>query len=223
MEVEPEDLLQAFAPMLPAGAGLAELGALEDASPLFEEERSQIASAINKRQREFRAGRCCARRALAQLGVQACAISAGPDRAPVWPTGVVGSISHCEGYAVAVVARSETCRGIGVDVESRGRVGARIWRRIATELERETLSRLAPEAAREHATRLFGAKEAFYKAQYQITRGWVGFQDAAVELEGSAFALRLLVDVAGLAAQGAVFRGEQRLAGGRLLSLLWLS
>ena len=109
-----------------------------------------------------------------------------------------------------------------MDIETRGRVEENIWSHVATASERDALAQLSVGAAREQATRLVSAKEAFYKAQFQVTRGWLGFQDAAVVFEGSAFELTLQVDTESLAGRGAVFRGEQRYTAGCVLSLVWI-
>ena len=47
-----------------------------------------------------------ARAALTALGHQACAIPVGERRAPDWPRGVVGTITHDKGAALAAVLRS---------------------------------------------------------------------------------------------------------------------
>src|SRR5438876_615194 len=77
-----------------------------DTSWLFGEERALVAGASPVRRREFTAGRVCARDALQQLGGPRCAILRDPSRAPIWPEGFVGSISHAAGYCVAAAART---------------------------------------------------------------------------------------------------------------------
>ena len=64
---------------------------------LLPEERGAVAKAVPKRVAQFTAGRVCARRALAQLGnTEPVPILMGEDRAPQWPAGYVGSISHTD-------------------------------------------------------------------------------------------------------------------------------
>jgi 4'-phosphopantetheinyl transferase EntD len=50
---------------------------------LFPEESATIRNATKKRRRDFRAGRACARLALAALGVQGAAIPSGPRLEPL--------------------------------------------------------------------------------------------------------------------------------------------
>src|SRR5277367_2552834 len=67
----------------------------------------ELDRAVRARRTEFLAGRACARSALRKLadGRADDAIPIGPDRAPVWPAGIVGAITHAHGFAAAAVAR----------------------------------------------------------------------------------------------------------------------
>ncbi len=73
--------------------------------------------ALPSRRAEFAAGRAAARRALAALGLSPAAIPMAPDRSPVWPPDVAGSIPHADGIALAVVARTAAHAALGLDVE----------------------------------------------------------------------------------------------------------
>lgn len=165
---------------------------------LWPEEEVQVTRAVPTRRLQFAAGRRCARAGLAALGLPPGPIPAGPQRAPGWPAGTTGSISHTAGYAVAVVRRTApgpagsraSAAGpaepsapdpsrisIGVDAEQLGRVGDHLYSRLFTPGEEAWLARL-PGARRDAAaTAVFGAKEAFYKAQFPLTSAWVGFHD----------------------------------------------
>lgn len=81
-------------------------------------ERSFVANAVHSRRKEFALGRALARRALAAAGHARVGIPAGPDRAPIWPTGIIGSITHCDHIAVAAVAPTQSgIQAIGIDLE----------------------------------------------------------------------------------------------------------
>src|SRR6185369_16867773 len=84
---------------------------------LFPEEEAVVSQAVERRRREFVTGRACARRALAALGVPPAPLLPGPRREPLWPAGVVGSITHCEGYRACAVARDTAIASIGIDAE----------------------------------------------------------------------------------------------------------
>jgi 4'-phosphopantetheinyl transferase EntD len=146
---------------------------------LFPEEEALIVRAVEKRRSEFRAGRILARSALARLGVTPAPILA-KERRPIWPEGIVGSISHADGCCAVAVARRGPILGVGLDVEVEGAVTERIFARIATPEEREWMRRGEP---RRWATVIFSAKEAFYKSLAAVHEEWVGFHDVRVEVD----------------------------------------
>ena len=161
-------------------------------APLPEAEAAAIAHAVDRRRAEFAAGRNSARQALAQIGFPAAVIPAGPDRAPAWPPGAVGSIAHAEGMAVAVAARAQDFLSLGVDIELSGRVQEELWPHILTEAEGKA-ARLRPAPERvPWATAIFAIKEAFYKFQYPLSRRWLHFREVEVETaaSGGTFAVR---------------------------------
>jgi 4'-phosphopantetheinyl transferase EntD len=158
---------------------------------LFPEERQHIASAVEKRRAEFGMARLCARRALAALGVGPCALVPHADRSPRWPDGVVGSISHTQGCCAVVVAKAADVAGVGLDVEQDEELRPELERMICTPPERAWLDS-QPSARRGQLGKLFfSAKEAFYKAQYPLTRAYLDFRDVDLHLDlpGGTFAV----------------------------------
>ncbi|MGZ3698130.1 MAG: hypothetical protein ACXWP5_08345, partial [Bdellovibrionota bacterium] len=84
----------------------------------------ELARAAPKRRAEFVAGRLCAAEALRAAGAAAgagAAIGIGSTRAPLWPAGFVGAITHTEGFVSAAVAPSASVGGVGLDTERRMR------------------------------------------------------------------------------------------------------
>ena len=151
--------------------------------PLFPEEAACIVRAIPKRRREFAAGRWYARRALAQLGVPAAPLLPGPDRAPRWPAGVVGSIAHSDTICIAAVAWRERVQALGVDAEPWQPLDAELWPLIGTPCELGWLMRQPPRLRGYLARALFSAKEATYKCQYPLTGAPLDFPDLEVALD----------------------------------------
>ena len=84
---------------------------------LWPEEAAAVQHAVEKRRREFAVGRMLARAALAAIGDPPSAIPTGNHREPVWPAGIVGSITHCAGYCAAAVARDAMVVALGIDAE----------------------------------------------------------------------------------------------------------
>lgn len=168
-------------------AATFEVGFGASLTPLFPTEAASVARAVEKRRWEFQAGRHCARRALAELGGPETAIAAGADRAPVWPDGFVGSITHTgaaqQGYAAAVVARTSDVRALGLDAELARPLDAELQTRVLTPTEQAFVSTLESGQRGLVATLFFSAKEAFYKCQYPVTQRFLGFHEVEVEFE----------------------------------------
>ncbi|HEX5657840.1 MAG TPA: 4'-phosphopantetheinyl transferase superfamily protein [Polyangiales bacterium] len=203
-----DTLSELFARLYPNDVVGVELSDPARAEPLFEDEEPVVARAVEKRRTEFALGRTAARQALAQLGVQAGALLQNKDRSVQWPDAAWGSITHADGICAAVATLRASHAGIGIDAELRGRVKRELWGHIATEREQAWLGDADEEEAAARATLLFSAKEAFYKAQFCASRGWVGFHDAQLQFdEEGGFEVELLIDV------GITFRRGQRFQG----------
>jgi 4'-phosphopantetheinyl transferase EntD len=160
------------------------------ANTLLPEEQQFLARAVPKRIHEFAGGRACARAALAQLGFNGIALPVGAARAPVWPPGTTGSITHTGGFCAAVAATTAQMRALGLDVELADSVKPHLWHRICSPEELATLQSADPEGAIAAATLLFSAKEAFYKCQYFLTGQWLGFADISITVEPDGFTVR---------------------------------
>lgn len=193
---------------------------------LYPAEEAVVANAVEKRRREFVTARACARQALAGLGLPPQAIPCGARGEPVWPAGTVGSITHCDGYRAAAVARAEDLLAVGVDAEPDRPLPEGLLGDIALPEEREWLRRLIAEAPSTHWDRLlFCIKESIYKAWFPLAERWLGFEDARVAIdprEGT-FAASLLVPgpiLGGGELRG--FRGRWLAADGLLLAAIAL-
>ena len=191
-----------------AVSAVAEAGA--DLGELLADERSQIEAAAEKRRAEFTAGRVCARRLLREMGIEDAPLLSDDDRAPRWPAGVIGSISHSGGLCAVAVAWADDVSGIGLDLERAEAVREKIWPRICRPAEIERL-RAEPEDKRAQlATLLFSAKEATYKCLFPGSRVPLGFQDVELELDVHAgrFTATLHRDTSPLACMGDVLEGR---------------
>ena len=180
--------------LVPGAVVTVEAGEEDWTAPLRPEEEPLVARAVEKRRREFTAGRTCARRALERLGWTDFPVVSGPRREPVWPPGVVGSITHCRGYCAAALARGSDVRGVGIDAELRVTLSDGVERMICSEAERQHLAALPGE---HWATLLFSAKESIYKAWFPLTGRWLDYRDAelTIDPEGGTFSARILLEV----------------------------
>jgi 4'-phosphopantetheinyl transferase EntD len=165
----------------------------EPADPLLPAEAALLDEVVESRRRHFAAGRHCAHRALERLGVPDAQILVGPDRAPLWPEGIVGSITHCETYAAAAVARRDDVAALGIDAEPHAPLPEGVPRLVVGEAERDWLESAGGSTCWDRV--LFSAKESVFKAWSPLTDSWLGFKDAEVSLSprDGTFRARLLV------------------------------
>lgn len=133
-------------------------------------EAEHLRFAIARRHAEFAAGRAVARRAMAALGHPEQPVMTAADRSPIWPRGLTGSISHSETLCVAAVSDGPVY--LGLDIEPDAELSEAL---VGTICSRAEIARVrGPEMLR-HASLIFSAKEAAYKAQFPITRKVFGF------------------------------------------------
>ncbi|MET7350958.1 4'-phosphopantetheinyl transferase family protein [Streptomyces mirabilis] len=105
--------------VLPTGVSAVEMfGDPWSAPPLFAQEMPLVERVVDRRRHEFATTRACARKAMSKLGFTPSPILRGSHGEPLWPTGLVGSLTHCEGYRAAVLARIEDMAAVGVDAEA---------------------------------------------------------------------------------------------------------
>ncbi len=119
-----------------------------------------------KRKIEFLAGRRCAAAALRKLGCEDDGgLPIGPRRAPTWPEGFVGSISHGDGLAVAVAAQCGDAAALGIDIQlcPPPELAQRLALRFSQLRECQLGERLEIAAA-DWTTRLWAIKESLIKA-----------------------------------------------------------
>lgn len=164
-----------------------------DPATLHPAEAALVTRALPERVAEFATGRECARTALREIGAEAPdhPILADTNGAPLWPAGVIGSISHTAGWTGAVAARQGTgVRGhrtglasIGLDAEVAVPLPEGVLDVVATPAERAALEHLGRSRADlPWDTLLFAAKEATYKAWYPLTGVVLHHEQVRVQL-----------------------------------------
>lgn len=200
-------------------------GAGDDDGLLPAEVAALAPAAAPRRWREFAAGRTCARHALRALGVERVAILPGVHREPLWPAGIVGSITHCRGYSAAAVARREQVMSIGIDAEVNAPLPPGIAAMVCTGSERRWIRSAPDEPGISWPTLIFSAKESLFKTWFPLTARWLEFEDAelAIDPVGHSFVARLAVPLPDSLGRGPVaFAGRFALARERLLTVVVL-
>lgn len=147
---------------------------------LFPEEEALVAKSVAKRRNDFATARACARRAMAGLGLPPVAVLHGHRGRPLWPEGVVGSLTHCAGYRAAALARAKDVLSLGIDAEPHAPLPTGVREVVTLPTECERIGPPAPEGSDEiHWDRiLFSAKESVFKAWYPVTRIELDFTQA---------------------------------------------
>lgn len=196
--------------VLPAGVACAVMAPDAGMAAAYAIEAAAMRTAVSKRRAEFFTGRAAARRAMYRMGIAPVPVPMGEDRAPVWPAGVVGSISHCDEVCVALIGRAKDWRSLSVDVEPTEDLPCNLWDIVLGSKERARLAQL-PDAAQGRRGRLiFSAKEAVYKLQFPITGNWMDFSElditvtAAETAFDARFCGRVVPDFARAGIQGQI-------------------
>lgn len=144
-----------------------------------------VARSVTRRQAEFFFGRACAREALREMGVlDDGSVPIGEHRAPVWPIGVVGSISHTALIAAAIVAPASTYSGIGMDIETvpSPALLASLASTVVSSAELAFLQSQSDQSPLDLLlTAVFSAKEAFFKATFAEVGRYFEFDAVSVE------------------------------------------
>lgn len=163
----------------------------------------ELAKATAKRHCEFIAGRYCASQAIKNLDQppnsnSETQILIQPDRSPLWPKNIVGSISHSRNQAIAVVGNADSYLGLGIDCESllTDAAAREIADLILRPLERKSLFNRELDLKLEFGglvTLAFSAKESLFKALSPSVSTIKSFHNFAIQ-NISANKLTLLAD-----------------------------
>lgn len=184
-----------FNKLLPASVHVAETRSELDEGPRYRAEEIYVANAVESRQQEFRTVRICARQALAKLGHGGHVLVPDEHRAPVWPRGVVGSMTHCEGARASAVASSDQWSGIGIDAEPHLALPPGTVDLLLLPAEQEAVERLStvePGIAWDRL--IFSAKESVFKTWFPMARRWLDFLECEITVgqRPGAFTARVL-------------------------------
>jgi 4'-phosphopantetheinyl transferase EntD len=194
-----ERLRVALSAMAPAGVsvGVRRIAAA-DLAALHPAEAAAIERAVPRRRHEFATGRALLRDLLGED----VTIVPGPDRAPVLPPGVRGSLAHDRTFAVAALTPLASVAALGVDVEPATPLAADVAAIVLRADERGLDAHLA-----------FTLKEAAYKAWSRLGGRILEHHDVALALDGDRFEAHVVADAVTLT-------GAWRAVGGRFVALV---
>lgn len=171
-----------------------------------------------KRKQDFLAGRLCAKRALSKLGIEVDVIAMDSNRAPLWPLGITGSITHTQTWALAAVSKSLQALGLDAEVLMSKERYEKLEKMIVNTDEKKLIHSnltLFP-------TLVFSAKESLYKALYPHCLEYFGFLEASMrEINDKKFVLELKSKNPKVCYYNGLFEGEYHLQDNTLIT--WIA
>lgn len=150
-------------------------------SSLKPKEFEIIQNASDKRKYEFSTGRWCAKQILAHYCKTDIIILSGENREPVWPAGIVGSISHCKDLCGAVIANIAALKSIGFDIETRKELKNNIARVVCTDSEKNWIKKQTFWSYDSLLILIFSLKESVYKCVFQNQQIKLNFKDVSIQ------------------------------------------
>jgi 4'-phosphopantetheinyl transferase EntD len=188
---------------------------------LSETEAGAVAGVVEKRRREFGTARVLARTGLERFfGVRGFDLLNAPDRAPIWPDGITGSIAHS--HTRAWVALVDSAFGtVGIDGEDRDELGRNLWHLTLRDEEVACLETLDCSTPGRRALAIFSAKEALYKAQYPRSRSFMDYKALRVEFGEAGLLRGTFQQTVGPFPKGFVVHGRW-LDGDSLVTAIWI-
>ena len=177
--------------LVPRAAAAIEIVGSYPVGALLPEEEIALGDVSASRRQEFALGRLCARQAMQKLGLAPLPILPGPNREPLWPPGISGSITHCDGYAAAAVTRKTDICSIGIDAERIQDFGDAVLDIVALKAEQAWIKQADRQAP--WRVLLFSAKESVFKAWFQVFRTGLGFEHVHIVFCPTKYAFRAIV------------------------------
>ncbi len=166
--------------------------------PIEMEYLSTVSS--KKRKTEYVLGRLAAREAILALGM--CGkVTRDEVGKPVWPKGVVGSITHKNSWGMAITALKANYQSVGIDLEEINEGIRKIENKVCTDLEKKWIYE-NPLEFDQRLTSLFAAKEALFKCLNPISKKFFGFQDATCKWNETGFTATLNIELSAKFTEG---------------------
>ena len=187
---------------------------------------------VPKKKAHFLGGRYCAHQALSMMkrhGLETAQsvdeiqheniipIQRNEQGAPIWPEGIIGSITHTENFIGAVVESFDKLRGIGIDTEKilGPQSVVMVESLVATEEEKRKSLSFDPF---EYFTLIYSAKESIFKCLNPIIKKYIEFHDVTIEtvcFDSKSFTFKLLKDLNEEFREGMTFEGSFHLDQGQ--------
>ncbi len=142
-------------------------------------EQAQLGDVCGKRLAEFAAGRNQARRLISTITGAAEPLLVGDYRQPLWPDGIIGSISHSDVFCAVAVASTRSISDLGIDVETLEALNPEVEDVVLTGAELVATASMESWAGK----LIFSIKEANYKCCYHMVKAFIDFKQCEVVLD----------------------------------------
>ncbi len=184
-----------------------------------------LQSAVNKRCAEYLAGRIVARQAIERINGTKPQIGTHKDRSPIWPKGLIGSITHSDRFAAAALAQQKYHQFLGIDFEHwiNAQLADELSGQILDKYEKQLLSQCSI-SFEQGVTLIFSAKESFYKALYPHVKTFFGFDEARVssmDVASGRFTIELLTSFGDEFEQGWAIKGNFKMLPDGILTYIF--
>ncbi|RBO83868.1 4'-phosphopantetheinyl transferase family protein [Marinomonas aquiplantarum] len=178
----------------------------------------------SKRKETYLAGRLAVQLAQSAQNLPLFDVIRGNDGAPIWPSKYLGSISHTDNEAVAIVIESAklSIKGIGIDIERVQSATQLQDRELIGEAAEYDLLRKVGFDENMAILVLFSLKESVYKALYPSVKQYFDFLDAElVELEEHHCCIRTKVKLSDAVPAEVLVTAAYQLQNANLLSVAY--
>ncbi|MDO4914100.1 4'-phosphopantetheinyl transferase [Corynebacterium sp.] len=209
---------------------------------LHPQERAYVSDAVPLRRAQFADARACARNAVTDLTGHDHAdtvIGKGERGMPLFPRGVVGSLTHTTGFRAAVVARTDTLKSVGVDAEVAKPLPDGVPDAVLTPRDLQHIA-VVQQHGRQHVQRhgrdpefssseniletvVFSAKEALYKSWFPLALVFLDFAQADIELHHDGTLTAFVHHDVGYGAMPRTIPGRWMVDSGYVVTSTWIT
>lgn len=172
-----------FETLLPASVKVVVAEPWMWSTPVHAEEEATISRAVEKRRREFRAGRHAAHAALRHFDIADYRLLPGIGRAPTWPADMVGAVTHTGEFCAVALAPKSQCLGLGIDAEQNDPLKDDLKPMICTSTEQEWVAAREADGYSWISKLVFSAKESIHKVYYPLNQYTLDFLDAELIID----------------------------------------
>jgi enterobactin synthetase component D len=153
-----------------------------DLARLLAEERKPLERYRHTRRGTWVGGRIALIEASARLGVERKPIINDDRGAPILPDGLIGTLTHKNELAIALLAKDTDGFRIGIDLERVEERQEGIAKMILTAKELAEYESLSKAEREMYLITRFSIKEAIYKALDPFVRRYVGFHEVELQV-----------------------------------------